>query len=93
MGYDAHSNQNHKIASEIYRIDGISEEYVVSVKLDGEFYVFSHNEYAPPVNLGEVLDNYALEQTLPLDQFTKYDGYEQDGLFKIAIGERATEVI
>ena len=84
MGYDAHSNQNHKIASEIYRIDGISEEYVVSVKLDGEFYVFSHNEYAPPVNLGEVLDNYALEQTLLLDQFTKYDGYEQDGHFKLS---------
>ena len=83
IGYDAYRDQNHKIACETYRIDGISEEYIVAVKLDGEFYVFSHNEYAPPSNLGEVMDNYALEQTLPLDQFTKYDGEEQKGHFRL----------
>lgn len=84
MGYDAYSDQSHKIPGETYRIQGISEEYIVAVKLDGEFYAFSHNEYAPPANLGEALDNYALEQTLPLDQFTKYDGYEQKGHFKLS---------
>ena len=83
IGYDAYRDQNHKIACETYRIDGISEEYIVAVKLDGEFYVFSHNEYAPPSNLGEVMDNYALEQTLPLDQFTKYLGEEQKGHFRL----------
>lgn len=83
-GYDVYSDQSHKIASETYRIDGISEEYIVAVKLDGEFYVFSYNEYAPPANWGEVLDDYALEQTLPLNQFTKYDGYEQNGHFKLS---------
>lgn len=84
MGYDAYSDQSHKTASEAYRVGGISEEYIVAVKLDGEFYVFSHNEYAPPANLGEVLDNYALEQTLPLNQFTRYDGYEQNGHFMLS---------
>lgn len=92
-GYDAYSDQSHKIASEIYRIDGISEAYIVAVKLDGEFYVFSHNEYVPPENLGEILDNYALEQTLPLNQFTKYNGYEQNGHFKLSNDSHIWDVL
>ena len=83
MGYDVHTDQSHRIAGETYQIDGISEDHIVAVKLDGEFYVFSHDEYAPPANLGEMLDNYALEQTLPLNQFAKYDGHEQNGHFRL----------
>lgn len=82
-GYDAYRDQSHRITSEVYRIDGILDEYIVAVKLDGEFCVFSHNEYAPAANWGEVLENYALEQILSLDQFTKYDGYEQNGHFRL----------
>lgn len=82
-GYDENTNQSHKIAGEAYRIDGICEDRIVAVKLGGEFYVFYHNEYAPPANLGEVLDNYTLRQTLPLNEFTKYHGYEQNGHFRL----------
>lgn len=83
MGYDDYTNQYHKITSEVYGIDGISEDCIVAVKLGEEFYTFSHNEYAPPANWGEVLDNYSLNQTLPLNQFTEYAGYQENGYFTL----------
>lgn len=83
MGYDDYTDQYHRITSEAYRIDGISEDYIVAVKLGEEFYTFSYNEYAPPANWGEVLDNYTLDQTLLLIQFTICDGYEECGYFRL----------
>ena len=44
-GYDAYADQTHKITGAAYRIDGISEDHMVAVKLGEEFYVFNNDEY------------------------------------------------
>lgn len=82
-GYDTYTNQIHKAASEVYRIDGISQDRIVAVKLGGEFYAFSQNQYVPPATLGEVLDSCSLDRTLPLSQFTAYDGEQEKGCFRL----------
>lgn len=82
-GYDAYTGQEHHMTAEVYRIRGVSEDRIVAVELDGGFYTFGRSRYAPPADLGEVLDNYTLEQTLSLEQFTEYDGYEEKGHFRI----------
>ncbi len=82
-GYDTYTGQEHHMTAEVYRIAGISEDNIVAVKLDGGFFVFRHNGYAPPADFGEVLDDYTLEQTLPLEQFTVCEGYEEKDHFRL----------
>lgn len=80
-GVDTYSGQEHAMTAEVYQIAGVSTDRLVAVKLDEAFYVFGRSDYAPPENLGEVLDDYSLEQTLSLEQFTECDDYEEKGYF------------
>ncbi len=82
-GYDAYADQVHHMAAEVYQIKGISEDKNVAVKLDEGFYVFRRGGYAPPADFGEVLDDYSLAQTLPLERFTECDGYDEKGHFRL----------
>lgn len=82
-GYDAYADQTHKITGAAYRIDGISEDHMVAVRLGEELYVFNNDEYAPPETLGEVLDQYALRKTLSLNEFTECRGYKENGFFRL----------
>lgn len=92
-GFDIYTDQEHQMTAEVYRINGVSERGLVAVKLDGDFYVFHRGSYAPPMNLGELLDDYTLEQTLPLEQFTAYDGYEENGSFRLTDDSYIWEVL
>lgn len=82
-GFDTYTGQEHRMTAEVYRIAGISQDRLVAVKLDGEFYVFSRNEYVPPKNLGEMLDDYSLEQNLSLERFSECDGYKETGFYRL----------
>lgn len=83
MGYDDYTKQSHQMTAGVYQISGISQEHIVAVQLDGEFYVFSYDKYVPPANLGEVLDHYSLAQTLNLNLFIDYEGHTNHGNFKL----------
>lgn len=78
-GGDAYSDEVHTLACEVYEIAGVSPELYLAVELDGEFYVFSQNEYDPPATLGELLDSCDLPRTLTLVQFTQEDGPGESG--------------
>lgn len=80
-GFDPYNDQEHQMTMEVYRINGVSASGLVAGKLDGAFYIFHRGSYAPPENLGQLLDDYTLEQTLPLEKFTECDGYEESGSF------------
>lgn len=82
-GFDEYTNEEHQMTAEVYQIAGVSEKRLAAVKLDEAFYVFGRSAYAPPENLGELLKDYTLEQNLPLEQFTEYDGYEEKGCFML----------
>lgn len=82
-GCDSYTDQEHRMTAEVYQIAGISKERLVAVKLEGAYYVFSRGRYDPPADLGEVLDDYSLEQTLPLEQFAECEGYDETGYFRL----------
>lgn len=82
-GSDIYTGQEHRMTAEVYQIAGISRERLVAVKLEGAYYVFTRGRYDPPADLGEMLDDYSLEQTLPLEQFTECDGYDETGYFRL----------
>lgn len=92
-GVDTYSGQEHVMTADVYQIAGASTDRLVAVKLDETFYVFGRSDYAPPKNLGEVLDDYSLEQTLSLEQFTECDGYEEKGYFLLSDDAYVWEVL
>lgn len=92
-GYDSYTGQEHRMAFEVYRINGISEKRMVAVDLNGEFYVFQYDEYDHPANFGELLDDYSLAQTLSFDRFTVYDGYTDKGHYSLEDDEYIWQVL
>ena len=68
-GCDPYSEQTYQQTFNAWQIQGISEELLIAVEMDGEYYVFARNEYAPPESLGELIDSYNLKQTLAFDRF------------------------
>lgn len=83
VGFDSYTRKEYRMPAEVCRINGVSENQMVAVKLGGKFYVFKYNEYTPPANFGEVLDIYSLAQTLNLDRFTVYDGSADTGHYSL----------
>lgn len=92
-GFDMYTEQEHQMAAEVFEVAGVSRDRLVAVKLDDSFYVFSRSAYEPPENLGELLDDYTLEQTLPLKQFAECEGYEEKGYFELNDDGRIWEVL
>lgn len=92
-GYDSYTGQEHRMAFEVYRINGISEKRMVAVDLNGEFYVFQYDEYDHPANFGELSDDYSLAQTLSFDRFTVYDGHADKGHYSLEDDEYIWQVL
>ncbi len=82
-GYDSYEDQEHRMDVEIYQITGISPELMVAAKLEDQFYIFMHSEFAAPGNLGEILEGYTLTQNLRLERFTRYEAYTEQGTFSL----------
>lgn len=92
-GTDPYTDEEHRMTAEVYQIQGISEARLVAVELEGEFYVFTRDAYAPPADWGEVLDDYALERMLSFEQFTEYDGFEEKGHYRLRDDAAVWEIL
>ena len=60
----------------VRKIKGISEQDMIAVGLDGNWYVYRCRDrlLEIPQTLGELLDRYSLSETLELDRFTEHQG-------------------
>ncbi len=74
-GYDICEEKAHTSELQVYAIDGVETAKRVAVMIDGEYYVYRNNEYAPPETLGEFVDDYSLAKTVPLVRFSVSEGY------------------
>lgn len=82
-GYDDYTDQVYHQTFEVRQIVGVSEERLVAVDMEGEFYVFMHDEYDPPVTFGELLESYGLAENLKFSRFTVCEGTEENGHFRL----------
>ena len=83
VGYDVYTVQEYRQTFDVWQISGISENLMVAVQMEGQFYVFQYNEYIPPETLSEVLDNYNLPQNLVLSSFGDYKDGKDTGYYSI----------
>lgn len=60
---------------EVFALKDIAPGQFVAVKMEGSYYVFEHDEYAPPATLGELMDEVDFPKVVELNCFD----YEDQG--------------
>lgn len=82
-GYDHYSEQIYHQEFAVHSIQGIKQEKLVAVCMEGTYYVFRQDGYAPEANLGQLMEVYNLVEVLPLEQFSYHNGREK-GYYKLS---------
>lgn len=70
-GYDD-NNKKHTVDVEVYELQEVAQNQFVAVKMDGAYYVFKNDKYAPPSTFGELLETVNLPKLLELSRFSEY---------------------
>ncbi|MCH5183185.1 MAG: hypothetical protein J1E00_03335 [Oscillospiraceae bacterium] len=74
VGYeetDAQEPKEHREAFAVYAIAGVPGGDYVAAEMEGRYYVFRRDTYAPPANLGELFASVDLPEVLELLRFSK----------------------
>lgn len=92
-GFDVYTNKTYTDSFEIRKINGVSEDKLVAVGMDGNYYVYANDDKQAPATLGELLDAYNLTETLRLCQFSMNDGYKEKGDYRLSDGSYILQVL
>ncbi len=84
MGTDPYTGKIHTKNFKVHKINGISEDRLIAVEIEGSFYVCINMKAELPATFGEVLDLYNLTEVLPLNKFSVYEANKQKDYFKIS---------
>ena len=69
-GYDIYEEKLYTESFTVYHINGISEEYLIAAEMEGKFYVFDAHEQNAFATLGDMMDVFAMEQSIQLNYFS-----------------------
>ena len=78
------SNKTYTETFDVRKIEGVSEERLVAIGMDGRYYVYFNNTEKQIATFGELLDVYNLSETLPLSKFSVNEGYKEKGDYQIS---------
>ncbi len=56
---------------EVYKLKDVAQSQCVAVKMEGKYYVFKNDKYAPPSTLGELFDLVDLPKVIELNRFSE----------------------
>lgn len=71
VGYDETRDKRYTEDFEVYELKYADKSQFVAVKMDGKYYTFKKDAYAPPSNLGELFDLVDLSQAIELSRFSE----------------------
>ncbi len=71
------------IQAEAYMVNDVSPDLIVAVELDNAFYIFISEVCAEYKSLGDIFDVCDLDKVLELEEFSKYEGYDSKGSYKL----------
>ena len=93
QGVDSYTDQTYTETFNVRKINGVSEERMIAVGMDNEYYVYFNDEVKCPATFGELLDAYNLSETLPLVKFSVNEGYKEKGYYQITDDEYIWQVL
>ena len=71
-GYDEiNDGKKYTEKFEVYTLKDATQSQFVAVKMDGKYYVFKKDEYAPPSNLGELMELVDMSKVIELGHFSE----------------------
>lgn len=71
VGYDDIHNKSYTEDFEVYELRYADRSQFVAVKMNGKYYTFKKDTYAPPSDFGELLDLVDLSQAIELSRFSE----------------------
>ena len=77
VGYDEMSGKRYTEDFEVYELKYADKDQFVAVKMEGKYYTFKKDVYAPPSTLGELLDLVDLPKAIELKRFSE-NGDDKD---------------
>jgi len=83
-GFDIYTDKTYTESFEVRRITGISENSLIAVCMDGDYYVYFNRNQAQPDTLGELIEKYNLTKTLSLTKFSLNTGTKEKGYYQIS---------
>ena len=93
QGVDSYTDKTYTETFDVRKINGVSEEKMIAVGKDNEYYVYFNDEVKCPATFGELLDAYNLSETLPLVKFSVNEGYKEKGYYQITDDEYIWQVL
>ena len=93
QGVDSYTDKSYTETFDVRKINGVSEEKMIAVGMDNEYYVYFNDEVKCPATFGELLDAYNLSETLPLVKFSVNEGYKEKGYYQISDDEYIWQVL
>lgn len=93
QGVDSYTDKTYTETFDVRKINGVSEEKMIAVGMDNEYYVYFNDEVKCPATFGELLDAYNLSETLPLIKFSVNEGYKEKGYYQIPDDEYIWQVL
>lgn len=85
-GFDIYTDKTYTDSFKVRKINDISEDKLVAVGMDGNYYVYANDSEEAPATLGELLDAYHLTETLSLCKFSVNDGYKERDYYQLSDG-------
>lgn len=73
VGYDEINNKKYTAEFEAYKLQSIAQNQFVAVEMEGSYYIFKNDEYAPPDTLGELMETVNLSSVVELSRFSEND--------------------
>ena len=93
QGVDSYTDKTYTETFNVRKINGVSEEKMIAVGMDNEYYVYFNDEVKCPATFGELLDAYNLSEILPLIKFSVNEGYKEKGYYQITDDEYIWQVL
>ena len=92
-GYDIYTEKLYTEHFTIYRINGVSSEYLIAAEMEGKFYVFDAHEQNAFATLGEMLDTFSMEQNVQLNYFSMQGKNQKTKYYSLADDSTIWEIL
>ena len=87
------NNKTYTETFDVRKIEGVSEEKLVAIGMDGKYYVYFNNIKKQIETFGELLDVYNLSETLPFSKFSVNEGYKEKGYYQLSDDEYIWQIL
>lgn len=83
--YDYSNDESikHTKAVAIYKVKNVSEDAVIAVEHDGEYYVYFTREVEQPATFGEFMNLLGFEENVTLNKYSVYESRKKQGHYEI----------